>query len=605
MSDWVPDYLEQPSNEGYKYGNVEYDEGIDSFVIQGEPAMLEMAKRMFPGSQIVDRGSIRFKATRRAGGDLNWFLLRFPVEFQKGAWEKLLEVRDGAIEHARRREDNTNLNPVVPPAEFTAELLPFQKEGVAYLVANKRALLGDGTGLGKTFTTLGAVAAAKAMPALIVVQAHLQKQWQRVIGSLFNLPGEVQLSMEDTEWSMSKKKGEVFCHICKGLTPYELPDVPFVICHYGLLRGWRDTLNERCFKAVVFDEVQELRHTGSKKYSVASELSSDAEYVWGLSGTPIFGYGIEMWCVMNAIDYHCLSDREAFTREWCRGYGDKIVEKPKVLGDYLRREGLMLRRRIYEVQSELPPVRRIVQDVDKDDDLYNQLASEAISLAHKYDKIGGWGGRGKAALRIESDSRRATGVAKAPYVASFVSTMMEGGEIPLIFAWHHDVHDRLMEVLGPKGVVKVTGKETVKQKEAALEKFMSGDASGMLLSLRSAAGLDGLQMRATCCIFAELDWAPAVHSQAEARIQRMGVNKALEEVMSYYCVTDTGMDEVIQEALGLKTQQFVMMMDDEIETEDERALARQAAEGRIKKLIDVLKKEKLTSGETNLSSSGG
>ena len=593
MTDWVPDYLEKPSNAGHKYGDIEYDGASDSFVIRGEVAMLEMAKRMFPGSRLGDPRAVRFKATRRAVGDLNWFLLRFPLEFQNGAWEKLINGRRGAIEHARRREGNAQLNRVGIPTEFTASLLPFQQEGVDYLVANERALLGDGTGLGKTFTALGAIAAAKATPALIVVQAHLQKQWQRVIGSLFELPGEVQLSIDDTPWSTAKKKGKVFCHICKGLTPYELPDTPFVVCHYGLLRGWRHTLDERGFRAVVFDEVQELRHTGTKKYSVASELSSGAQYVWGMSGTPIFGYGIEIWSVMNAIDYHCLSDQEAFTREWCRGYGSKVVEKPKVLGDYLRREGLMLRRRIYEVQSELPPVRRIVQNVSKDDDLYNQLASEAISLAHKYENLSAWGSRGEAALRIESDSRRATGIAKAHYVASFVSTMIDGGEVPLVFAWHHDVHDRLMEILGQKGVVKITGKETVKQKEAALEKFMSGDASGMLLSLRSAAGLDGLQMRATCCIFAELDWAPAVHSQCEARIQRMGVNETINEVMSYYCVTDTGMDEVIQDALGLKTQQFVLMMDDEVETPEERALSRQVAEDRIKKLIDVLKREKL------------
>ena len=83
--------------------------------------------------------------------------------------------------------------------------------------------------------------------------------------------------------------------------------------------------------------------------------------MYGLSGTPIYNRGGEIWNVVNILDYHFLGDYESFTREWCYGYGNAVVAKPDVLGSYLKREGMMLRRTKAEVLSELPPKRRLVQ----------------------------------------------------------------------------------------------------------------------------------------------------------------------------------------------------------------------------------------------------
>lgn len=48
--------------------------------------------------------------------------------------------------------------------------------------------------------------------------------------------------------------------------------------------------------------------------------------------------------MVNILDFHFLGDWESFTREWCYGYRSDIVAKPELLGEHLRREGLMLRR---------------------------------------------------------------------------------------------------------------------------------------------------------------------------------------------------------------------------------------------------------------------
>ena len=77
--------------------------------------------------------------------------------------------------------------------------------------------------------------------------------------------------------------------------------------------------------------------------------------------------------MINILDYHFLGDWESFSREWCYGYGSAVVIKPDVLGDYLRREGLMLRRTKQQVLNELPPKRRLVQELDWNDKVYAQL----------------------------------------------------------------------------------------------------------------------------------------------------------------------------------------------------------------------------------------
>lgn len=566
-----PLYLATP--ETGKYGTVIRDNGY--FVVKTDsPAVLEMAKRCFPGCRTMrHEKKVRFPATRRAVCDLNWLLLRYPMEIQdrSGYLEKLEEARL----HDERRKANLDLSEATPPATFTGTLYPFQAAGVSFLIGNKRTLLADDMGLGKTVTALAALATANAFPALVVAPSNVRRQWQRQAGAFLNI-GEGLLFRDES--------GSSTAEILSGLKPYRLKGLPIAVIHYGLLRGWKDVLPDLGFRAVIFDEVQELRHTGTQKYSAASLLSSAAEYVWGLSGTPIYNYGAEMWAVTNALEFHCLGDRDSFTREWCTGYQTEIVERPEVLADHLKAEGLMLRRRKSEV-SDLPPKRQVVEYIEHDEGLYAQMISKARDTAKRYGDITDWHEKGMAAREIEGESRMATGVSKAPYVAEFVSTLIEAGERPIVYAWHHAVHDALFDSLTTKGhwVERLTGAQTESEKDQALGKFRVGSADCIVISLRTAAGLDGLQGKGTCVVFAELDWSPAIHAQCEDRLHRVGV--LVDSVLCYYLVSETGFDGVVLDALGLKVSQFTGLMGDEAKTEEDKEIAQAAAKKHLEEVI--------------------
>lgn len=573
----VPSYLRPPEGT-YTYGTLSYDPEIDSWVIKGEPCVVQMAKRLFPGCQGRGQGVARFKRNRRTNGDLNWLMHRYPLiieDLQRWA----TDLHD-TIGHVMGRERLLSKpQKITPPPEFRGELRPFQQEGLAFLLHNRRTLLADEMGLGKTVQALAFLASEKLYPALFVFQSHVVINWAKEMKQFLNLPRPVGCNL-----SMFTDPGHDAVHVIKGLKPYTLPPASIYVTHYLLLRGWKKVLPKVGFRAVIFDEVQELRRTGTEKYSAASLVAESCPNVIGLSGTPIHNRGGEIWSVMNIIDYQCLGDWESFTREWCDGYGSDIVKDPDLLGDYLRREGLMLRRRKADVLKELPPKRRVVQIVDYDQGRYGDLIQMAIEKTQVIEGIKNTLERGRMMRDIVNDTRRATGIAKAPYVAAFVKMLLDAGEKVLLFAYHHAVFDIYLEELKTYGPVSITGRESTTEKNRSVEAFKSGESHVALISLRASTGLN-LQ-EATVVVFGELDWSPAIHSQAEDRAHRMGQK---DSVLCYYLVCEDGSDEAMQDALGLKISQFVNLMGDNPESDDDRVLAQTVATDHMRSIVQKLK----------------
>jgi len=572
----LPGYLMPAGNESRKtYGTLRYDNIKNSWEIEAEPCVVEFAKRLFPGTDKRERGKVSFHYNKRLNGDLNWLMLRYPLEIMD--MEKWDEAYHGATDWASVKETlYRDTQKAVPPAAFKGELKEFQKEGLSYLVNSRRCLLADEMGLGKTPQGLAFLASTNNFPALVICPPHLMLNWKRET--------EKFLSLEKLGEQNLFEPGGVDIHIMKGLTPYDLPLANIYIIHYLLLRGWKNYLPDFGFKAIIFDEIQDLRHTGTEKYSASSLVAGSAENVIGLSGTPIYNHGGEIWNVLNIIEYHCLGDYDSFTREWCYGYGSDIVTNPDLLGDYLKREGLLLRRTKDQVLKELPEKRRVVQTIDFDKGVFRNLIQEAVNKAKGLDSIEKAFERGRAELEIINDTRKATGIAKAKYVTAFVRMLLEAGEKVLLFAYHHAVVDIYKDELSDFHPGLITGRENMAEKDQAVTDFMEDKTDLVIISLRSASGLN--LYKANCVVFGELDWSPAIHSQAEDRAHRIGL---MDSVLCYSLVCEEGTDEAIQNSLGLKVSQFVGLMGDKNETQEDRMMAQVQAKKHMQAVIEKLK----------------
>ena len=573
----VPPFLRTAEAVGQTYGTLSYNARRKCWVIKGDPAVTELCKRLFPGSD-AKRGEARFTAHRRIVGDVNWLMLRYPLAVaprDKARWDEALrQARD--YYRARERARTAPLHVQPSPAVFSGTLRPFQQSGLSWLLLTPRALLADEMGLGKTVQALACAAQEGVFPLLIVPPPHLCRNWMAETLRFLRIGGRVPR-----------------VHMIRGLTPYNLPEADVYILHYLLLRGWKQALPQMQFHTVIFDEVQELRRAGTEKYSAASLLSESCERVMGLSGTPIYNYGGEIWNVINILDYHFLGDWETFSREWCAGYGNRIVLKPDLLGEHLRREGLMLRRTKQEVLPELPEKRRLVQEIDADDALYAHLMAPVWEKLYRWKRDAALAASARALLedQISQEARQATGLAKAPYVCQFVKALVNAGEKVLLFAHHHAVMDLYKKELKAEHPVFVTGRESSAKKEEAVDRFMLGKTDLCCVSLRAASGLN-LQ-RATCVVFGELDWSPAVHSQAEDRAHRIGQKDSL---LCYYLVSPRGSDQEMQEALGLKVSQFLGIMGDAPQTAAQSAAGANYARQHVERLVLGLQDE---NGEKN------
>ena len=553
------------------YGTLSYNRRSDCWVIRAEPNVTELCKRLFPGTVSRRRGEARFTAHRRIIADMNWLMMRYPLtvaDRDKKRWANALEqAREYVLERQAALRTPARIKP--DRAVFRGKLTAFQEEGLAFLLRTDRCLLADEMGLGKTVQSLALLSHITAYPAVVVAPAHLIRNWENEIHRFVQKESEQPLTV----------------HIVKGLKPYALPKADIYLMHYLLLRGWKTYLPDAGMEYVVFDEIQELRHSGTEKYSAASLLADNARRVIGLSGTPIYNRGAEIWNVINILDFHFLGNYESFTREWCYGYGNQIVAKPDLLGDYLRREGIMLRRTKQDVLYDLPPKRRLVMTIESNHSIYQKLMEPLhlkIDQLRNGEELSG-SQRSLLKMEIEQGERQATGLAKAAFVSQFVRALLEGGEKVLLFAHHHQVMDCYKKDLHSFSPCFITGRETQKQKEVSLDRFTSGRSHLCCISLRSASGLNLQQ--ATCVVFGELDWSPAVHSQAEDRAHRMGQK---DSILCYYLVSKGGSDQDMQDALGLKVSQFTALMGDQVKSQEEILAESQYAQRYVEQLIKRL-----------------
>lgn len=232
-----------------------------------------------------------------------------------------------------------------------------------------------------------------------------------------------------------------------------------------------------------------------------------------------------------------------------------IAVEAKIKGSRSRNEGLMVRRTRADVGRELPPLHLVPVVIDADVDHINRASKEVADLARLIlDDTSAPLERGRAAREVDWKMRQATGIAKAPFVAAFVQMLLEDGASKvLLYGWHREVYSIWMDLLDGFDPIMYTGSESPAAKRRAAETFKSGEARVLVMSLRSGAGLDGLQ-GCGChdVVFGEFDWSPQVHHQGAGRVHRDGIP---ESVTAWFPWCESGTDPAIMEVLGIKKAQ--------------------------------------------------
>lgn len=527
-----------------------------TYHLETQPHVRMVVKRLLVGCK-VEKNTITIARTAESTENLLWILDRWPHAVSTGLHQAM--AARVTANKASRQEAHDIVNGHVPaptPARWTKDpafaLRDYQKTAVALATLKGGLLVGDDVGLGKTATGIGIIAATGGR-ALVVCAGSLQNQWARQV--------------------------HTFCpslrtHIIKQRKEYDLPDHDVTICTYSKLPDWCD---RRQWQTVVYDEVQELRHaeTGkgerTKKYAAAAELASATECRIGLSATPVYNNAGEIFNVIEALSPGTLGTLHEFSSEWGATVGNKWrVNDPEALGDWLRSQNVYIRRKRAEVGRELPPIHKINHIVEHDPAIIDRLRAQANQLAEKVLNAG-FHDAGQSARQLDIMLRQTTGIAKAPFVADFVSGLVANGEQVLLAGWHREVYEIWLREFALAGVraALFTGSESATQKDYNARAFIDGRIQVLIISLRAGAGLDGLQSASRTVVIGELDWSPQVIHQLIGRLHRDGQES---QVTAFTMMADAGADPIMANVLTGKWEQSTGLTDPELLTKEPTAV---------------------------------
>jgi len=445
--------------------------------------------------------------------------------------------------------------------QFRGKLLNFQKEGLDFLLKSSgNALLADEMGLGKTVQTLSYVATEKqTFPLLVVAPLVTLNNWEREIEKFLKKKSRNGRILDSSSPSVT---------LIRTGKSKELPKTDIYVINYELLFKRSDDLSKVGIKTLVCDEVHNLRSKTTQKYKSVKKLAalSSVTYRIGLSGTPIYNRGSEIWPIIDILKPGLLGSFKEFCEYFCyvneKGKAIVLENKRASLRNELQKH-VMLRRKKSDVLKELKDKVRYKEVIASDTDYYldeldkiwKKLEDEQKSAETEFSKSASY-------HRAIQSERQIAGVAKLPHVINFVKNIMEIEESVVVFCHHKVIHKLLHESLQEFSPVSIIGGQTDSFRQSQIDKFQKGESKLMVAGIR--AGNVGINLtRAKYVIFAELDWSPAIHRQAEDRLHRIGQKNT---VFAYYLIGKGTLDDHVANILVDKSYEIDAIMDETADT---------------------------------------
>ena len=445
--------------------------------------------------------------------------------------------------------------------QFRGKLMNFQKEGLDFLLKSSgNALLADEMGLGKTVQTLSYVSTEKqTFPVLVVAPLVTLKNWEREI--------EKFLKKKSRNGRIIESQSPSVTSIRTGKSK-ELPKTDIYVINYELLLKRSEDIEKVGIRTIVCDEVHNLRSKTTQKYKAVKKLAAlpTVNYRIGLSGTPIYNRGSEIWPIIDILKPGLLGSFKEFCEYFCyvndKGKAIVLENKRASLRNELQKH-VMLRRKKSDVLKELKDKVRYKEVIASDTDYYleeldkiwKKLETEQKEAKTEFSKSASY-------HRAIQSERQIAGVAKLPHVINFVKNIMEIEESVVVFCHHKVIHKLLHESLQEFSPVSIVGGQSDDTRQDQIDKFQKGESKLMIAGIR--AGNVGINLtRAKYVIFAELDWSPAIHRQAEDRLHRIGQKNT---VFAYYLIGNGTLDDHVASILVDKSYEIDAIMDETVDT---------------------------------------
>lgn len=442
----------------------------------------------------------------------------------------------------------TGVDPVEPPTGLQATLRDYQQQGFNWLhfltSHHLGGVLADDMGLGKTLQVITHLLKQQELglltkPALVVAPTSVVGNWMSELAKF--APSLVALRFDGA--NRSDLKAQI-----------ETSNV--VLTSYALIQRDGDFWQQIPLHSVIVDEAQYVKNPKAKTAQVIRTLTTD--HCLCLTGTPLENHLGELWSLFDFVMPGFLANETQFKKRYrtpIEQHGDQACQNRLAQ----RVSPFMLRRTKADVVTELPAKTEIIQRVTLDKAQWQLYSSVRLSMEKRVRELMAEKGLKRSHIEILDALLKLRQVccdpslvkipaaekvkhsAKLEVLVEMVQELTEEGRKILVFSQFATMLGIIEKRLNSEGIStsKLTG--ATRNRQAAIDAFVEGDAQVFLISLK--AGGVGLNLTAAdTVIHYDPWWNPAAEAQATDRAYRIGQDKP---VFVYKLIVENTVEEKI------------------------------------------------------------
>ena len=491
--------------------------------------------------------------------------------FQAGWWQELQAlgvVDEQAAQWDRQISGLTGGAPLTRrqlPADFRAELRPYQQDGVDWLCflfdAGLGGILADDMGLGKTIQALALISHAATRPGagpfLVVAPTSVVGNWHAEAGK-FAPQLQVAAVIET-----SGRAGIELSEVAAGA------DV--VVTSYALFRLEFDKYAALEWAGLILDEAQFVKNSQSLGFKNAKSLT--APFKLAITGTPMENNLMELWSLFSITAPGLFPHPTRFT-EYYRKPIEKSGDTEKLAALRRRIRPLMLRRTKEQVAADLPAKQEQVLELalnPRHQKIYQthlqRERKKVLGLVADLDKNRFTIFRSLTLLRQLSLDASLVDEKYAGVPSTILDALLEQlddvvaeGHRVLVFSQFTSFLAKVRARLDEVGIDHCYLDGHTRRRQEVVQQFTSGAAPVFLISLK--AGGFGLNLtEADYCILLDPWWNPATEAQAVDRAHRIGQTRT---VMVYRMVAKGTIEEKVMALKASKSALFASVMADDL-----------------------------------------
>lgn len=443
------------------------------------------------------------------------------------------------------------------------KLKTLQKEGIKFLLANRKCILADSMGCGKTIQSIIAAMASNSKKILIITTASLKTNWKREL-TIYNDEKDIQILQGSKDEICDKKY--VIANYDILINYYEVPTETVYETEYvynengkrevirkpvmikskdGQLiekqkKSTRKDVIEECLKnsplflnkfdCVIIDEAQKLSNNSSNRYKVIDDFLKRAKpnYVFLLTGTPLTNKPINLYYILKLIDAPITRDYRYFIKRYCDAKTFRLKTGKEVTTINGASNLEELREKIKHLY-----IRRLLTEMTDmvDKNIITKTYDLTESQRVEYERL--WQEYLDAQIEqgnedSEQYRQLVEGILVRQYLAKqmvdntikLVDNMLEeGGKVIIVCTFSEEI--AMFKDYYKKKCVVYDGKMTAKAKDKAEQTFNNDKNVRVFIGQILAAGVGLNLVVANKMVFNSYSWVAADNAQIEDRIYRL------------------------------------------------------------------------------------